>query len=157
MNTGSLLMMLGMVLLGVVGRIMTSQALDGAVYWSGLTIFVFSDSFIYQMIAKNIQMPVRMRRLQTIISKKKQRGGHGMTASVSVAPTVAQNLFTISMSFDSLLSLAPFGASLHLQCLSILYCSWQIWFSISICLGLRSDGCACFKKEPIFSRTAIIF
>ncbi len=29
MNTGSLLMMLGMVLLGVVGRIMTSQALDG--------------------------------------------------------------------------------------------------------------------------------
>ena len=53
-----------------------------------------------------------------------------MTASVSVAPTVAQNLFTISMSFDCLLSLAPFGASLHLQWLSILYCSWQIWFSI---------------------------
>ena len=44
MNTGSFLMMLGMVLLGVVGRIMTSQALDGAVYWSGLTIFVFSVS-----------------------------------------------------------------------------------------------------------------
>ena len=80
-----------------------------------------------------------------------------MTASVSVAPTVAQNLFTISMSFDSLLSLAPFGASLHLQCLSILYCSWQIWFSISTCLGLCSDGSACSKKEPIFSRTAVIF
>ena len=127
MNTGSLLMMLGMVLLGVVGRIMTSQPLDGAVYWSGLTIFVFSVLFIYRMIVENIRMPNRMRRFQTIISKK-QRGGHGMTASVSVAPTEAQNLFTISMSFDCLLSLAPFGASLHLQRLSILYCSWQIWF-----------------------------
>ena len=80
-----------------------------------------------------------------------------MTAFVSVAPTVPQNLFTISMSFDCLLSLAPFGASLHLQRLSILYCSWQIWFSISTCLGLCSDGSACSKKEPIFSRTAVIF
>ena len=52
MNTGSLLMMLAMILLGVVGLIMTSQALDGAFYWSGLTIFVFSVSFIYRMIAK---------------------------------------------------------------------------------------------------------
>ena len=70
MNTGSLLMMLGMVLLGVVGRIMKSQALDGAVYWSGLTIFIFSVSFICRMIAKNIRMPNRMRRFQTIISKR---------------------------------------------------------------------------------------
>ena len=70
MNTGSLLMMLGMVLLGVVGRIMKSQALDGAVYWSGLTIFIFSVSFICRMIAKNIRMPDRMRRFQTIISKR---------------------------------------------------------------------------------------
>ena len=70
MNTGSLLMMLGMVLLGVVGRIMTSQALDGAVFWSGLTIFVFSLLFIYRMIAENIRMPNRMRRFQTIISKR---------------------------------------------------------------------------------------
>ena len=70
MNTGSLLMMLAMILLGVVGLIMTSQAVDGAFYWSGLTIFVFSVSFIYRMIAKNIRMPNRMRRFQTIISKR---------------------------------------------------------------------------------------
>ena len=70
MNTGSLLMMLGMVLLGVVGRIMTSQPLDGAVYWSGLTIFVFGVLFIYRMIVENIRMPNRMRRFQTIISKR---------------------------------------------------------------------------------------
>ena len=57
-------------MLGVVGLIMTSQAVDGAVYLSGLTIFVFSVSFIYRMIAKDIQMPNRMRRLQTIISKR---------------------------------------------------------------------------------------
>ena len=72
-----------------------------------------------------------------------------MTASVSVAPTVAQNLFTISMSFDCLLSLAPFGASLHLQWVSILHCSRHIRFSISICLGLRSDGCARSIQEQL--------
>ena len=75
-----------------------------------------------------------------------------MTASVPVALTVAHNLFTISMSFDCLLSLAPFGASLHLQWLSILYRSWQIWFSISACLGLCSDGSACSKKKSRYFR-----
>lgn len=45
-------MMLAIILQGVVGLIMTSQAVDGAFYWSGPTIFVFSVSFIYQVIAK---------------------------------------------------------------------------------------------------------
>ena len=73
MNTGSLLMMLGMVLLGVVGRIMTSQALDEAVYWSSLTIFVFSVSFIYRMIAENIRMPYSHEGSRQLFQKETTR------------------------------------------------------------------------------------
>ena len=75
-----------------------------------------------------------------------------MTASVSVAPTVAQNLFTISMSFDCLLSLAPFGASLHLHAILLQLADLVLNLNLPWPLFGRY-----LQKEPIFSRTAVIF
>ncbi|MEL0113689.1 MAG: hypothetical protein VW835_18295 [Rickettsiales bacterium] len=49
MGSGRTVMGLAMVLVSLIGLIMASQAVDTAIYLSGLALFVFGVLFVYRM------------------------------------------------------------------------------------------------------------